>query len=144
MTSVVLRTDGAARGNPGPAGAGAVIEDGEGNVLRELSCFLGSRTNNQAEYEALLLGLRAVLEDLRIGGRRTHVTALLDSELLVRQLTGRYRVRKPELQLLHEEAKALISRLGSFRVRHMPRLENERADRLANEAIDRAAAQAVG
>jgi ribonuclease HI len=135
--ALVLRTDGAARGNPGPAGAGVVLEDAKGRALRERSCFLGSRTNNQAEYEALLLGLRELLKGA-LGAGRTHVTAFLDSELVVRQLEGAYRVRDPELLVLHEEVRALIARLGSFRARHVPREENRRADRLANEAIDRA------
>ena len=135
--ALVLRTDGAARGNPGPAGAGVVLEDAKGRALRERSCFLGSRTNNQAEYEALLLGLRELLKGAP-GAGRTHVTAFLDSELVVRQLEGAYRVRDPELLVLHEEVRALITRLGSFRARHVPREENRRADRLANEAIDRA------
>ena len=111
---LVLRTDGAARGNPGPAGAGVVIEDADGAVLREVERYLGSRTNNQAEYEAL------------------------DSELVVRQLAGRYRVKDPALRALYEEAEALIARLPAFAVRHVPRAQNQRADRLANQAIDSA------
>jgi ribonuclease HI len=138
-SGLVLRTDGAARGNPGPAGAGVVIEDERGNVLRELACYVGTRTNNQAEYEALVLGLRSVLEDPpRPPGA---VTACLDSELVVRQLEGRYRVKDPELQALFARAARLIGRLPSFRVRHVPREENRRADRLANFAIDASAVE---
>jgi ribonuclease HI len=132
---LVLRTDGAARGNPGPAGAGAVIEDAQGTVLRELSKFLGSRTNNQAEYEALLLGLRTLITELG-DADRPHVTATLDSQLVVRQLEGVYRVKEPELQGLYRQVRGLIARLGSFEVRHVPREENRNADRLANAAID--------
>ena len=133
---LVLRTDGAARGNPGPAGAGVVIEDADGAVLREVERYLGSRTNNQAEYEALVLGLRSLLDDPPRKGAA--VTACLDSELVVRQLAGRYRVKDPALRALFEEAEALIARLPSFVVRHVPRAQNQRADRLANQAIDSA------
>jgi ribonuclease HI len=133
---LVLRTDGAARGNPGPAGAGVVIEDADGKVLRELDRYLGSRTNNQAEYAALVLGLRSLLDDPP--HRASAVTACLDSELVVRQLAGRYRVKDPALRALFEEAEALIARLPGFVVRHVPRAENQRADRLANRAIDSA------
>jgi ribonuclease HI len=133
---LVLRTDGAARGNPGPAGAGVVIEESGGEVLRELERYLGSRTNNQAEYEALLLGLRSLVEDPPRRG--APVTACLDSELVVRQLAGRYRVKDPDLRSLFDEAAALIARLPAFDVRHVPRTENRRADHLANRAIDSA------
>ncbi len=133
---LVLRTDGAARGNPGPAGAGAVIEDTGGAVLRELERYLGSRTNNQAEYEALVLGLRSLLDDPPRRGAA--VTACLDSELVVRQLAGRYRVKDPVLRALFDEAEGLIARLPAFDVRHVPRAENQRADHLANRAIDSA------
>ncbi len=131
---LVLRTDGAARGNPGPAGAGVVIEDADGTVLRELYRYLGSRTNNQAEYEALLLGLRSLLDDPPRPAAA--VTACLDSELVVRQLDGRYRVKDPALQALHGDTLRLIGRLPGFRVQHVPRTRNERADALANQAIE--------
>ncbi|MFN2432521.1 MAG: ribonuclease HI family protein [Gemmatimonadota bacterium] len=133
----VLRTDGAARGNPGPAGAGAVLEDAEGHVLVELSAFVGARTNNQAEYEALLLGLGALLERESDSAGRCRVTAFLDSELVVRQLEGRYRVKDPALRELFDATRRLATRLGGFGVRHVPREENRRADELANLAIDR-------
>ena len=133
---LLLRTDGAARGNPGPAGAGVVIEDASGAVLREIERYLGIRTNNQAEYEALVLGLRSLLDDPPRGD--VPVTACLDSELVVRQLAGRYRVKDPALRARFEEAEALIARLPAFTVRHGPRSGNERADRLANRAIDSA------
>jgi ribonuclease HI len=134
--ALVLRTDGAARGNPGPAGAGVVIEDADGTVLRELHRYLGSRTNNQAEYEASLLGLRSLLDDPPRSGAA--VTACLDSELVVRQLDGRYRVKDPALQALHSDTLGLIGRLPAFRVQHVPRTLNERADALANQAIEEA------
>ncbi len=136
----MLRTDGAARGNPGPAGVGAVLEEGDtGRLLRELSAYVGSRTNNQAEYEALLLGLRAALEDEPAGPRPPpppRVRAFLDSQLVVRQLQGRYRVKDPELAVLFAESRRLIERLAGFECRHVPREQNQRADELANEAID--------
>jgi probable phosphoglycerate mutase len=140
--ALVLRTDGAARGNPGPAGAGVVIEDTDGTVLRELHCYLGSRTNNQAEYEALLLGLRSLLDDSPRPGAA--VSACLDSELVVRQLDGRYRVKDPALQALHGETLRLIGRLPGFRVQHVPRIRNARADALANQAIEEALGARAG
>lgn len=140
----VLRTDGAARGNPGPAGAGAVLEDVNGRVLREVSEYLGSRTNNQAEYEALLLGLREALAEAGPRATETRLDVVLDSELVVRQLLGRYKVRDAELRGLFDEAWRLASRLGAFAPRHVPREQNARADELANLAIDRALSTAAG
>lgn len=140
----VLRTDGAARGNPGPAGAGAVLEDANGRVLREVSEYLGSRTNNQAEYEALLLGLREALDEAGPRAPEIRLDVVLDSELVVRQLLGRYKVRDAELRGLFDETRGLASRLGAFTPRHVPRERNARADELANQAIDRALAAAAG
>jgi ribonuclease HI len=140
----VLRTDGAARGNPGPAGAGAVLEDGEGRVLRETAEYLGSRTNNQAEYEALILGLQEALDEAGARAAETRLDVVLDSELVVRQLVGRYRVKDAALRPLFEEARLLASRFGAFAPRHVPRGQNARADEMANLAIDRAPSTAQG
>ena len=124
--------DGGARGNPGPAGYGAVIEDPDGRAVARLSEFLGRQTNNYAEYKGLL----AVLEwALANGVRRLRVTS--DSELMVRQMKGRYKVKNPGLRPLWEEAQRLALKLEKFEIRHTLRGGNKEADRLANEAMDR-------
>jgi ribonuclease HI len=128
-----LMVDGAARGNPGPAGCGAVVLDETGAVLKELSRSLGIATNNVAEYQGLLLGLEAVLE---LGGKRLCVQS--DSELLVRQLNGIYRVKNRNLKVLHHKALGLLRRLEAYRITHVPREQNRRADQLANQGIDQA------
>jgi ribonuclease HI len=127
----VLWTDGAARGNPGPAGCGAILKSASGEVLDEQSEYLGHTTNNVAEYRALLLGLTRALA---CGVRELEVRA--DSELLIKQLRGEYRVRSVGLQPLHAQAKQLISRFVSVRLVHVRRELNVEADRLANRGID--------
>lgn len=128
---MVLYTDGASRGNPSPAGAGAMITDSEGAPLAEKAVYLGETTNNQAEYQALLIGLEAVI---KLAPARLIIR--MDSELIVRQLNGEYRVRNPDLKPLHDRARELIGQLGDVKVVHVPREENVHADRLANQAID--------
>jgi ribonuclease HI len=128
---LVLRTDGASRGNPGPAAAGVVIEDEQGTLIARGKRALGHMTNNQAEYRALVLGLRA-LERYR----PSFVTVYLDSELVVNQMTGRYRVRDETLRPLYDEAQAEARKLRGVRFEHVPRAQNHLADRLANEALD--------
>jgi len=128
----VLWTDGAARGNPGPAGIGAIIKSPSGEVLFKGSEFLGHTTNNVAEYKAVLLGLAGALAQ---GIDRIEVRA--DSELLIKQLKGEYRVKSPGLRPLFEEARRLISRFTSVKLTHIRRELNGEADRLANEGIDR-------
>ena len=129
----LLMVDGAARGNPGEAGCGAVICNETGAVAEEVCHYLGRATNNVAEYEALLVGLEGVL---RLGGRRLRIQS--DSELLVRQLTGQYRVRDEKLKKLYGKAVSLLRRLDAYRIIHVPREQNRMADRLANRAIDSA------
>jgi ribonuclease HI len=124
-------SDGASRGNPGVAGAGAVIEDEGGRVLERLGRFLGEQTNNVAEYEGLLLGLRRAQE---LGAREVEVLA--DSELLIRQLQGRYQVKNPTLQRLHAEAMALLRVFAKASLKHIPRAQNGAADEMSNRAID--------
>lgn len=124
--------DGGARGNPGPAGYGAYIEDTDGNVVREENGYLGVTTNNVAEYRGLIAALQAAVE---LEARALDVFA--DSELMVRQMNGRYRVKNERLKLLHGEATALAARVPCFRINHVRREENREADRLANEAMDR-------
>jgi len=130
---LVLHTDGAARGNPGPAGAGAVLLDQKGREVATFKRYLGNATNNVAEYEALILGLTGAL-DLGV----STLTVKLDSELLVRQLSGAYRVKSPLLKPLHQKALALLRGFARAEVLHVPREKNRKADQLANQAIDRA------
>ncbi len=124
--------DGGSRGNPGPAGFGVFIEGPDGEKLAELSEFLGKTTNNVAEYSALLAALEWALKE---GRSRLRVVA--DSELLVKQIQGRYKVNSPDLRPLFDEAKRRIAELDAFRVEHVLRGKNQRADRLANLAMDR-------
>jgi ribonuclease HI len=131
-TVASLYTDGASRGNPGPAGAGVLLLDEKGRPILELNRFLGKATNNEAEYQALIAGLEAA-EKLEI----TRLRIFLDSELVVKQLRGEYRVRNPRLQPLFDEVASRLQRLSSYGIMHVPRERNEKADRLANEAVDR-------
>jgi ribonuclease HI len=129
---VTAHCDGGSRGNPGPSGFGAVIEDGRGQVLARLSEFLGVQTNNYAEYSGLLAVLKWALEH---GHRRVKVVS--DSELMVKQMKGQYKVASPGLRPLFEEAKGLTRKLEGFQMAHTLRGGNKEADRLANEAMDR-------
>lgn len=128
-----LMVDGASRGNPGEAGCGAVIYDDRGETVRELSRYLGRATNNVAEYMGLLMGLE---EALKLGVKRLRVES--DSELLVRQLNGIYRVKEPRLIELNRRARELLRRFEAYRIIHVRREENRTADRLANQGIDEA------
>ena len=129
----LLMVDGAARGNPGDAGCGAVILDGNSTVVKELSRYLGHATNNVAEYEGLLMGLEALL---RLGKKRIRVRS--DSQLLVRQLNGEYRVKDEKLKALFQKAMSLLRQFEAYRIVHVSRELNKLADRLANKGIDEA------
>ncbi|MGB7136944.1 MAG: ribonuclease HI family protein [Acidobacteriaceae bacterium] len=129
---VTAHCDGGSRGNPGPAGYGVSIVGQDGQSLAELSEFLGKTTNNVAEYRALLGALAWALEH---GRPRLRVVA--DSELMVKQIQGRYKVASPDLRPLYEEAKRRIARLDAFRIEHVLRGKNRDADRLANAAMDK-------
>lgn len=131
--------DGGSRGNPGPAGFGAVIEDPEGNVVARLSEFLGKQTNNFAEYSGLLAVLAWALAN---GVKRLCVVS--DSELMVRQMKGQYKVKNAGLRPLWDEAQKRASRLEDFEMRHTLRGGNKEADRLANEAMDRGQGKKAG
>ncbi len=124
--------DGGARGNPGPAAYGALIQDDEGVVLAELSEFLGMRTNNYAEYSGLLGCLQYALDH-----HHPRLRVISDSELMVKQIQGKYQVKSPDLKPLFEEARRRIARLEAFEISHALRHKNKDADRLANQAMDR-------
>jgi probable phosphoglycerate mutase len=124
--------DGGARGNPGPAGYGAVIQDDHGTILAELSEFLGMRTNNFAEYSGLLACLQYALDH-----HHPRLRVVSDSELMVKQIQGKYKVNSPDLRPLWQEAKNRIARLDAFEISHALRHKNKDADRLANQAMDR-------
>ena len=124
--------DGGSRGNPGPSGYGAVIEDPNGRVVAQLSEFLGVQTNNYAEYSGLLAVLAWANEH---GAKRLRVVS--DSELMVKQMKGQYKVASPILRPLWEQAKRLAARLEKLEMRHTLRGGNKEADRLANEAMDK-------
>jgi len=124
--------DGGARGNPGPSGYGVVIHDPSGSKVAELSEYLGHHTNNYAEYQGLLAVLRYAVEQ---GIKALQVVS--DSELMVRQMKGIYKVKNPDLRKLYEEAQPLVRKLDYFEIRHAMREQNVDADRLANEAMDR-------
>jgi ribonuclease HI len=129
---LLIHTDGAARGNPGPSGLGAVLVDADsGAVVVELARFLGERTNNFAEWTAVEAALG---EALRLGA--THVDLRMDSELVARQITGRYRVKHPDLRPIHARVMSMLGQLSGYTVAHVPRELNKEADRLSNVAID--------
>ena len=133
---LILRTDGASRGNPGPAAAGLVIELLDGELIEVGKKYLGVMTNNQAEYRALILGLGAVTLL-----RPAEVRVYMDSELVVRQMTGQYRVKDESLRANYEEARLLVRQLPLVTFQHVRRKQNARADALANEALDDQAAR---
>ena len=124
--------DGGARGNPGPAGYGALIQDDQGMVIAELSEFLGMRTNNYAEYSGLLGCLQYALDH-----HHPRLRVVSDSELMVKQIQGKYKVNSPDLKPLWQEARSRIAKLEAFEISHALRHKNKDADRLANEAMDR-------
>src|ERR1700722_7189748 len=124
--------DGGARGNPGPSGYGALIQDDSGVVLAELSEFLGLRTNNYAEYSGLLACLQYALDH-----HHPRLRVVSDSELMVKQIQGKYKVNSPDLKPLWQEARNRIAKLEAFEISHALRHKNKDADRLANEAMDR-------
>lgn len=126
-----LFTDGASRGNPGQAGAGAVLLTDQGDELATCSAFLGSCTNNVAEYKALIIGLdKALLKGC------TDLAIFLDSELIVRQIQGSYKVKNEVLLPLFRQVRERLARIQHWSINHVPRAQNARADQLANQGID--------
>jgi ribonuclease HI/probable phosphoglycerate mutase len=131
MSACRLFTDGGARGNPGPAAGAGVILDANGTVLAEVSEYFGVATNNVAEYRALELTLRRAHEL----GCQT-VVIHMDSELIVRQLNGLYKVKDPKMLELYGHVRALLRKFSDWKVRHVPRTENQQADGLVNSVLD--------
>ena len=129
--SIIMHTDGAARGNPGPAAIGVTLKDEKGNLLDTVSKYLGVTTNNQAEYRAVIAGLEKAL---KLGAKQ--VTLYSDSELVVRQILGRYKVKNAGLLPLYQEALKLIGKLDNFKAINVLRGKNAEADALANQALD--------
>ena len=133
-----LYTDGAARGNPGPAGAGIYVVDENGNQVGRCCKYLGETTNNVAEYEALLMGLKYAQKE-----KLKHLTIYADSELMVKQVRGEYRVKNKRLNILYQQVMELLP-FFDYRMVHVRRERNKIADLLANEAIDKALAEREG
>jgi ribonuclease HI len=131
ILKVIAWIDGAARGNPGPAGYGVYMKKDDGEII-EICGYLGRTTNNVAEYAGLLDALSVATEE---GAREVEIIS--DSELLVKQMLGQYRVKHPNLIPMHAEAKAMVRKFSRFSIRHTLRAGNKDADRLANLAVDR-------
>jgi ribonuclease HI len=127
---LIVYTDGASSGNPGPASVGAVIKDGQGRTISLISRRIGYATNNQAEYRAIIAALE---EAARLGAEEVDIKS--DSELVVKQLKGLYRVKKASLRPLYQEVVQLASSFKAFSIIHIPRTQNTEADRLANQAL---------
>lgn len=128
---VVIFTDGASRGNPGPAAIGATIKDKRGKLIAFISQRIGRATNNQAEYKAVIAALEHAIT---LGADQVEIHS--DSELVVRQINGEYRVKKATLKPLYQQVKQLQSQLKSFTITHIPRQQNIEADNLANKALN--------
>jgi ribonuclease HI len=131
---IIANIDGGSRGNPGPAAYGVAIKTAQGEPVSAFAKYLGEATNNFAEYQGLLAAL-----DYALRNNYPRLRVLTDSELMARQINGQYKVRSPDLKPLHDKAKALITRLESFSIRHVYREQNREADGLANKAMDDAA-----
>ena len=128
---LTLYTDGCCRGNPGPAGIGVVIKDHRKKILKELSEYIGAATNNIAEYSALIRGLKAA------GGLGAEeITVFMDSELVVKQLNGDYRVKDDGMKELFRQTLEILKDFKSFEIKHIDRSKNKEADKLANKAIN--------
>jgi ribonuclease HI len=128
---ITMFADGGSRGNPGPAACGAVLYDSEGSVVREVGIFLGVATNNVAEWQGLIAGLEAA----HILGAKS-VKVRLDSELVVKQIRGEYKVRQPHLIPLHAKAKKVLQHFTQVDIQHVRRNQNAAADALVNQVLD--------
>jgi ribonuclease HI len=128
---VVVFTDGGSRGNPGPAGTGVVIKDQAGGILYAVGEYIGETTNNVAEYKALI---RALMEAHKLGASEVMVN--MDSELIVKQMLGQYKIKEPSLQLLAAEVIKLKNHFVNVSFKHIKREYNQEADKLVNQALD--------
>ncbi len=129
--AIKANIDGGARGNPGPSAYGVVVRDAKGEVIAELSDYLGIQTNNYAEYSGLLAALEFAVQE-----KHPSLKVLSDSELLVRQMQGRYKVKSPGLIDLYDRARALVRKLEHFSIDHVLRQYNKDADALVNQVLD--------
>jgi ribonuclease HI len=130
INRVIICADGASLGNPGPSAIGATIKDEQGKLIARISQRIGQATNNQAEYKAVIAALE---QATRLGAK--HIDVSSDSQLVVRQINGEYRVKKAALKPLYQQVKKLQSLLDSFTITHIPRQQNQEADNLANMAL---------
>ena len=131
MKRLVINTDGASQGNPGPAAIGATIKDEQGRLLASISQRIGQTTNNQAEYRAIIAALEKATS---LGAEQVDIHS--DSELVVRQINGGYRVKKATLKPLHQKVKQILNQFESSTITHIPRQQNKEADSLANMALE--------
>jgi ribonuclease HI len=131
VSRLTINVDGGARGNPGPAAIGVVVRDSDGEVREEVGETIGEATNNVAEYKALLRGI-----ELAAAHGGSEIELIGDSELVVRQVEGRYKVKNAGIKPLHAEVKRALQGFDSWSIRHVRRAENADADRLVNEALD--------
>jgi len=138
-SKLILYVDGASLGNPGPSGIGVVVTDGSNHILAEINRYIGVGTNNQAEYRAAVTALQLAL---RWGA--SEVELFTDSELLDRQVRGRYKVKNPILSKLHQQVKDMCSKFKSWKISHIPRERNIRADLLAKSGADRGRGRSAG
>lgn len=127
---MILFTDGGARGNPGPAGAGVVLRNDE-KIVEQVCAYLGEKTNNEAEYSALILGLKVAAKHTD-----AHLEVYMDSELVVKQLNGEYKIKQEHLQKLYFDVKKLEKKFSKVTYSHVTRDKNKEADRLVNEVLD--------
>jgi len=128
---LIIHIDGVARGNPGEGGIGVIIETPDGKKVEEIGKYIGVTTNNYAEYKALLTALKAALKY-----KPSKVTIFSDSQLLVRQINGIYRIRSEHLIPLYKESRSLIEKIGNVIIIHVPREKNKESDKLANKAVN--------
>jgi ribonuclease HI len=135
---LTIFADGGSRGNPGPAASGAVITDEHGHVVREIGTYLGTTTNNVAEWTGLITGLEAALQ---LGA--TEIVVRMDSELVIKQLSGVYRVKHPNMIPLHARAKTLLRKFGRADIGHVPRKQNAAADAVVNAVLDAQAERSI-
>jgi ribonuclease HI len=132
VTKVIINVDGAARGNPGPAAIGAILKDEAGNIIGRISRLIGITTNNQAEYRAIIAALEKAINS---GTRQVIIKS--DSELVVQQINGHYKIKNTVLRPLYQKVVQLIGSVEGFSITYIPREQNTEADALANKALDR-------